>query len=157
MKVIDAESRDIVTVIELLSPTNKVAGSPGRLSFEQKRREVINSPSHRVEIDLLRGKRLVRTPKMVGTSDYLVHISKQGERPRGRLYPVRLSQRLPVIPIPLKSGDDDARLDLQAALDSIYDSAGYDLEIDYQSGPNPPLGGKLAQWADRLLRSKGLR
>ena len=66
-------------------------------------------------------------------------------------------RRLPVIPIPLKPGDPDARLDLQAVLDAAYDRAGYDLEIDYRSEPNPPLGGELAAWADQLLRSKGLR
>ena len=68
----------------------------------------MNSPSHWVEIDLLRGKRLVRVPKKVGSHEYLVHVSKQDQRPRGLLYPIRLPQRLPVIPIPLKASDPDA-------------------------------------------------
>jgi hypothetical protein len=106
---------------------------------------------------LLRGKRLVRVPKKVGSYEYLVHVSRQDQRPRGLLYPIRLSQRLPVIPIPLKGGDPDACLDLQVALDAIYDRAGYDLEIDYRNDPNPPLIGKQAEWAAELLRSKGLR
>ena len=46
--------RLVVTVIEILSPTNKVAGSRGRESYETKRQEVMRSPSHLVEIDLLR-------------------------------------------------------------------------------------------------------
>ena len=100
---------------------------------------------------------MVRVPKRVGRSDYLVHVSKNDMRPRGLLYPIRLPERLPIILIPVKAGDPDARLDLQAALDSIYDRAGYDLDIDYRSEPNPPLSGKLAEWSDRLLRSKGLR
>ncbi len=49
------------------------------------------------------------------------------------------------------------RLDLQAALDAAYDNASYDLEADYRREPNPPLSGKLAKWADQLLKSKGLR
>ncbi len=56
LKVIDVKTRDVVDVIEILSPANKVPGSPGRESFEKKRREVMRSPSHWVEIDLLRGK-----------------------------------------------------------------------------------------------------
>src|SRR5262245_19139833 len=40
LKIIDRRSRDVVTVIEILSPGNKLAGSPGRESFEQKRREI---------------------------------------------------------------------------------------------------------------------
>ena len=63
LKIIDRESRDVVTVIEILSPTNKVPGSPGRESFEEKRREVMHSPSHWVEIDLLRGTRMVPVPE----------------------------------------------------------------------------------------------
>jgi hypothetical protein len=157
LKIIDTQSREVVTYIELLSPANKLPGSPGRDSFMQKRREVMNSASHWVEIDLLRGNRIVPLPKKVRAHEYLVHISKKGMRPRGMLYPIRLPQRLPVIPIPLKAGDPDARLDLQAALDPIYDRAGYDLEIDYRNEPLPPLSGKLAEWADRLLRSKGVR
>jgi hypothetical protein len=157
LKIIDLESRDVVTIIEILSPTNKVPGSPGRKSFEQKRREVMNSPSHSVEIDLLRGKRMVRVPKKIGPHSYLVHVSKQGMRPRGLLYAIRLLPPLPVIPIPLKPRDPDARLDLQAVLDGAYDRAGYDLRIDYRGEPDPPLSDELVAWADQLLRSKGLR
>ena len=157
LNIIDRESRDVVTVIEVLSPTNKIPGSPGRTSFEQKRREVMNSPSHWVEIDLLRGTRMVPIPRKIGEHEYLVHVSRKGLRPRGELFPIRLNQRLPIIPIPLKPGDPDARLDLQSVLDAAYDRAGYDLEIDYQDQPRPPLEGELAAWADQLLRSKGLR
>jgi hypothetical protein len=157
LKVIDRESREVVTVIEILSPTNKVPGSAGRDSFEEKRREVMRSPSHVVEIDLLRGERMVPIPKKIGPHEYLVHVSKKGLRPRGLLYPIRLPRRLPVIPIPLKAGDPDVRLDLQAVLEASYDRAGYDLEIDYRKEPQPPLDAELATWADQLLRSKGLR
>jgi hypothetical protein len=157
LKIIDRDSLEVVTVIEILSLANKMTGSPGGQSFEQKRREIMNSPTHWVEVDLLRGKRMVPVPRKAGPHEYLVHVSKLGLRPRGLLYPIRLSQRLPLIPIPLKPGDPDARLDLQSALDAAYDRAGYDLGIDYRSEPQPPLDGELAGWADQLLRSKGMR
>jgi hypothetical protein len=158
LKVIDRESRDIVTVIEILSPTNKVASSAGRKSFEEKRREVMHSPRHWVEIDLLRGERMVRVPKRkIGRHEYLVHVSKADMRPRGLLYPIRVARRLPVISIPLKSEDPDTGLDLQAVLDAAYDRAGYDMEIDYRKEPEPPLEPELAAWVDGLLKSKGLR
>jgi hypothetical protein len=48
----------------------------------------------------------------------LVHVSPTHRRPLGLVWPIRLSQRLPVIPIPLRAGDDDAPLDLQAVLDT---------------------------------------
>ena len=157
LKVLDRKSRDVVTVIELLSPANKLPNSPGRESFETKRREIMYSPTHWVEIDLLRGKRMVPVPRKVGPHQYLVHISRRSLRPRGQLWGIRLPQRLPIIPIPLKRGDPDGRLDLQEALNAAYDRAGYDMELDYRKQPKPRLEKKLAAWADELLRSKGLR
>ncbi len=112
LQIIDRQSRDVVTIIEILSPSNKVAGSPGRKSFEGKRREVTHTPNHWVEIDLLRGLRLVHIPKKkVSPHEYLVHVSKEDLRPRGLLYPMRLVRRLPVIPIPLRPEDPDSGLD----------------------------------------------
>jgi hypothetical protein len=154
----DRESHRVITVIELLSPANKRPNSSGRKSYEKKRREIYYSPTHLVEIDLLRGNRMVPfLPGKVGPHENLVHVSREKTRPRGGLWGIRLPQRLPVIPIPLKKGDPDGRLDLQAALDSAYDRAQYDLRIDYRKPPRPPLDEKLDAWADELLRSKGLR
>ena len=45
----------IVTSIEILSPSNKKTGSPGREKFLEKQRETLRSETHLVEIDLLRG------------------------------------------------------------------------------------------------------
>jgi Protein of unknown function (DUF4058) len=157
LNVIDVESRDVVTVIEILSPTNKIPGSHGRESYDRKFQEVMYSASHLVEIDLLRGSRTVPLPRTIGTHEYLIDISRKGVRPRGHLYPLRLPRRLPAVPIPLKPGDPDARLDLQALIDQTYDRAGYDLEIDYKKEPDPPLSADMAAWAGQLLRSKGLR
>jgi Protein of unknown function (DUF4058) len=53
----------IVTVIELVSPTNKYAG-PGRVSYVAKQTEVRQSTAHLVEIDLLRtGPHVVAVPE----------------------------------------------------------------------------------------------
>jgi uncharacterized protein DUF4058 len=46
--------RELVTVVELLSPANKYAG-PDREQYLAKRMELPNGPVHLVEIDLLRG------------------------------------------------------------------------------------------------------
>ena len=54
IEIVDRVERLVVTVIEILSPTNKAAGSRGRESYETKRSDVMKSPSHLVEIDLLR-------------------------------------------------------------------------------------------------------
>ena len=94
---------------------------------------------------------------MLPPYEYLVHVSRVEQRPKGLLWPIRLSQRLPVIPIPLRPEDPDASLDLQAVITTAYDRAGYDLSVDYTRDPVPPLTGEWAAWADGLLKAKGLR
>jgi hypothetical protein len=157
LEVIDHEHRGVVAVIEVLSPTNKVPGSRGQASYLRKRQEVMNSPSHLVEIDLLRAGEPVNFRETLPPHDYLVHVSIRDRRPRARAWPIRLRQRLPVVEVPLRPEDRAAPLDLQAVLRSAYDRAGYDATIDYRSEPTPPLSGEDAAWADRLLREKGLR
>jgi hypothetical protein len=54
IEILDRQSgQRIVTVIEVVSPTNKFAG-PGRKSYLAKQEEVLASQAHLVEIDLLR-------------------------------------------------------------------------------------------------------
>ncbi len=159
LQIIDHESRNVVTVIEILSPSNKVPGSPGRKSFE--RRTAGRSCARRVigwKLICSAGFGWCAFPKKkVGPHEYLVHVAKEDLRPRGLLYPIRLAHRRPVIPIPLKPEDPDTGLDLQTVLDAAYDRAGYDLEIDYHKEPEPPLDAELAAWTDQLLRLKRLR
>ena len=157
LEVIDTNQQTVVTVIELLSPTNKIAGSRGRASYEQKRREVMTSTCHFVEIDLLREGDHLHTRELLPPAEYYVHVSRKDRRPKGYVWPIRLSQRLPVIGIPLKESDGDAELDLQGVLATAYERAAYDLQIDYHSEPRPCLSPEYADWANALLVSQGLR
>ncbi len=54
LEVIDMENRQVVTVVEILSPDNKVNRSQGLESFRRSRKSIMKSRSHWVEIDLLR-------------------------------------------------------------------------------------------------------
>lgn len=157
LEVIDTSRNSVVTVIELLSPTKTIAGSRGRASYEQKRREVMTSSSHSVEIDLLRAGDHLHTRELLPKGDYFLHVSRKDRRRKGYVWPILLPQRLPVIGIPLKEGDGDVELDLQSILTTAYDRGAYDLEIDYRSKPTPPLCGEVASWANELLVSNGLR
>jgi hypothetical protein len=156
LEIVDAETRGVVTVIEIVSPSNKVLGSRGRASYQQKRQEILISNIHWVEIDLLRsGERLfARDVDLEG--DYFVHVSSVESRPKGFVWPIFLEQRLPVVRIPLKKPDRDIELDLQAVLDSVYDRSGYDMKLDYRLDPVPPLSDDKASWARQLLQEKRL-
>jgi len=55
IRILDlASGNEVVTVIEVLSPSNKYAGI-GCSLYRQKQQEVLESRAHLVEIDLLRG------------------------------------------------------------------------------------------------------
>ena len=88
VQVLDRLSRRIVTVIELLSPSNKYSGSD-RDQYIAKREEVLRGPAHLVEIDLLRGG--PRLP-VEGLPDcaYCVLVSRSDDRPRVGLWPIGL-------------------------------------------------------------------
>lgn len=147
LHVLDRKSHDVVTVIELLSPSNKTKGSAGRKSFMEKRREVFSSGAHWIEIDLLRaGARTIVLPG-VPVSDYQVFLSRFGDERRGYAWPFSLRDRLPVTAVPLKDGDPDVPLNLQAVLAATIDKGSYETDFDYGSPPPFPVKAEDAAWA----------
>ena len=64
-----------------------------------------------------------------------------------------LADRLPPIPVPLLPGDVDVTLDLQQALTSVYDSNGYDIEIDYSRPPEVAFPPEEEAWAAQRIRA----
>lgn len=148
LEIRDRKTRDLITAIELLSPSNKKLG-PDREQYVAKRRQILNSGVHFVEIDLLRG-----WPRLplddLPDCDYYALVSRAEVRPKVGIWPIRLRDPLPVIPIPLRTPDPDARLDLQAVLQRLYDAAGYADDI-YTGQPQPPLHPADAAWAREIL------
>lgn len=155
----------LVTVIELLSPTNKEAGSKGWELYRRKQEEILRSDVHLVEIDLLRGGEYILAPpyhklkERVGTGwHYMVSISRADLPYDFLLYPRTVRDRLPRIPVPLAIGDRDAVLDLQAVFNQCYEDGAYEDMVDYrQEPPPPPFSAEDAAWIDQLLKEKGRR
>jgi hypothetical protein len=147
LEIRDSKTRRLVTVIELLSPTNK-RPSDDRQRYLAKRAGLLRSEAHFVEIDLLRG-----WPRMPfdepPSGDYCVLVSRVEDRPRAEFWPIGLRERLPVIPVPLQDPDPDAALDLQAVLHRVYDAAYY-RDYIYVGAPWPPLSDEDADWARRV-------
>ena len=104
----DTRTREVITVIELLSPSNKLGDN--RVQYLRKRRQLLRSATHFVEIDLLRGG-----PRMpvggVRRSDYRVMVSRQPDRPNVQVWRIGLRDLLPPLPIPVRSGEPDLRLE----------------------------------------------
>jgi hypothetical protein len=161
IQIIDSSSGGrVVTVIDFLSPSNKVPGE-GQDLYLQKQQELKASRTNLVEIDLTRaGKRvlavpLARVPPSHRTT-YQVCV-RRGSKPRHfEVYRFPLGDRLPAIRIPLRETDADVALDLQGLIDQCYRTGRYD-RIDYSAELTPSLDPEDAAWADELLRGRGLR
>ncbi len=153
VEIRDVAGRRLVTAIELLSPTNK--RGEGEAEYAEKRQELLRSPSHLLEIDLLRSGNRFPLRGPLPSVPYFVFLSRAGRRPKIEVWPIALDQPLPTVPVPLLDGDPDAVLDLQRALQTVYDIVGYDLAIDYRQPPAVPLAPDQQAWADELLRAAG--
>jgi hypothetical protein len=162
LEVRDPETHQVVTVLEILSPTNKRRGE-GREAYLEKRIHILSSRTNLVEIDLLRGgDRMPAWPHGRPNSDpipgdYRVLVSRSGRRPQADLYPFTVRDPVPAFPLPLRPDDEEPRVDLQTLLRELYDRAAYDLRLNYRAEPLPPLREPDAAWAGDLLRRHGLR
>jgi hypothetical protein len=156
VEIIDRLSRAVVTVIEILSPTNKLNGSYGRESYQGKRREVLSSASHLIEIDLLRGGVRMSIQEPPPDFDYVVHVSRAEGKMRRleHFWAIPLQSPLVVVPVPLKTGDADAKLDLQLLLETAYDDGAFDLKINYSGDPVPTLTPEQSTWAKELIAQR---
>lgn len=136
LEIRDSRSREVITVIELLSPFNKRPGAQGYAAFQEKRRRVMASPTHWLEIDLLRKGE--RPAEVAGQSDYYA-LLKRGNRLRPyEVWFFSLRDPLPTVAVPLRSPDEDLALDLQAILSGVYGRARYGENLDYSADPPPP-------------------
>lgn len=150
----EARGDQVITVLEILSPTNKLPGE-GRRQYEQKRLALLGTRTHLVEIDLLRSGEPMPMVGYGGHSDYRVLVSRAEKRPLADLWPFSVREPIPSFHVPLQPTDDEPSLDLNRLLHDLYDRAGYDLRIDYSGAAEPPLSGEDAAWAAALLRAGG--
>lgn len=68
------------------------------------------------------------------------------------VWPLQLSENLPILPVPLKSPDLDVSLDLPRTIATLDDEAGYDLSINYTEAPPPPaLSEQEQEWVCSLV------
>jgi hypothetical protein len=150
LEIRDVETGAVITAIEVLSPTNKRTGI-GRNTYNTKRQAILGSQTHLVEIDLLRDGKGMDVVGTLPLSDYRILVSKSADRPKGWLYAFDVTQPIPVIAIPLRSGEPDMRLDLQELFNRMYEQARFGLSIDYSQPPEPPLKEEIQTWAEGLV------
>jgi hypothetical protein len=154
---------DLVTVIKVLSPTNKTSLS-GRNEYRAKQRDLLAAGVNLVEIDLVRqGDHVIAAqeeflrPAKQGETRYLI-CAVRGDWPNRReLYYCPLQDALPTIRIPLRPSDPDVPLALQPLIDRVY-RTGRCWHLNHQSNPPGPAWSEAEnQWLDERLRLVGLR
>ena len=155
IEIRDTANRQLVTAIEVLSPTNK--RGDGRQEYLAKRRRILLSTAHLLEIDLLRQGQRVPMQKPLPAAPYFIFLSRAEKRPLTEIWPISLKEPLPVVPIPLLPADADVVLDMQQVFTMTYELLGYDLALDYTKPPDIPLPKAEVAWAETLLRTAGLR
>lgn len=121
IKILDMRHRTLVTPVEFLSPTNKKG--KGRVLYLRKRRRLLLSSTHLLEIDLQRRGKRVPMADPLPSASYFLFLNRAGKRPETEVWPIELDQPLPRVPVPLLAGDDDVELDVQEAFRATYDLA----------------------------------
>ena len=156
---IEDEDRTVITVVELVSPTNK-EGARARRAYVEKRERSLAASINVVEIDLTR--RGDRTPVLPGVvadhapsveADYLGFVGRTEEALTWEVYPIALDEPLPPINVPLRYGEDDVVLELQPPIERTCRMMG---TARYSRPLVPPLPDRWRAWAARRLRALGI-
>jgi hypothetical protein len=155
VKIVDGMGKHVITVIEVLSPSNKMPGDD-RDAYLAKRGEYLAGGASFIEINLLRGgKQSPMGKPLPPRSDYSVVVSQAAEFPRAGIWPIGLRDRLPSIPVPLAAGERPLKVDLQVCHDLACRDGQYDRDIDYLAAPPlPPLNRTDEAWLRDVLKQK---
>ena len=125
-------------MIEILSPANK--HGKGFEKYVQKRASLLQTSTHLLELDLLRGGE--RIPLFGGElppAPYYIFLSRFTRRPHTSVWPVQLWKPLPTVPVPLLPPDPDVPLALQPAIEACFEIVRYhERLLDYSQPPPPP-------------------
>lgn len=142
-----------VTVLELMSPANKLTGR-GRDTYLEKRTEILRTRTNLVEVDLLRAGEPMPVVGPPVVRDYRILVSRGSRRPRAQLYAWSLRQAIPTFVLPLLKDDAEPTVDLGSVLHALYDRARFDLRLDYTQPPVSTLADDDTAWATSLVASR---
>lgn len=155
LKILDSGDRRVVTVLELLSPTNKKPGEHYE-EYLAKREEYFASGVNLVEVNLLRAGKNPPLGEMEGeVLQYYILVCRARDLPRAAIWPFTVRDPLPDFSIPLRPGEE-IPFNLKPCLERAYQEARYDREINYARPPEPPFPGENAGWVRETAKIAGL-
>ena len=149
IEILKLPDLELVTVIEVLSPTNKLGG--GREDYLNKRREFLNRPVHFVELDLLLGGHRLPMRAERPLDQFVAMVSRFERRPKAEVYTWSLREALPQIPIPLSAPDPDVLLEFAPPFVMAYERGFYSRILEYNQPL--PFAPEYQSLADALTKS----
>ncbi len=145
----------LVTSIEVLSPSNKRENSEGWELYLRKRQAQLLGAANLVEIDLLRGGQRMPMLDPWPNSPYTLLVSRMKSIiPRCHVWPAFSLRPLPTIPVPLAKPDADVPLNLQPMIEAIYERSRYFHSIDYSKPLDLPASAEEIAWMQEHLQKQ---
>jgi hypothetical protein len=148
IEVFRRPGRQLVAVLELLSPSNKL--EPGRRDYLAKRNALMVQAVHLVELDLLVGGYRLPMEEPLPVGNYYPFVARSDRRPDCDVFAWTIRDRLPTIPIPLMAPDPDVRVDLSSVYGLAYDRGRYARSIDYRAPLTVSLSAADIEWAEKV-------
>ena len=148
IEILHGPDRNLVAVLELLSPTNKEPA--GRTEYLAKRNAVLRQAVHLVELDLLVGGTRPPLLKSWPKGDYHYLVSRCEARPDSQIYSWTVREALPKVPTPLRTSNLDVQVDLAAVFTTAYDRGRFGRRIRYGLPCPAELGNADRLWAEEL-------
>ena len=150
IEILRYPGRKPVSIIELLSPTNKTGD--GALEYRLKRRKTIRRKIHLIEFDfLLAGQRLPMDAALP-RGDYYAFVARADRRPDCDVYAWTIRDRMPTIPVPLLRKDPEVMLDLVEVFATTYERGRYARQIDYSAPLTLVRKPEDRAWAEGIAR-----
>jgi hypothetical protein len=153
VRIVEPATRRVITVIEFLSPANKIG--EGLERYRDKRDSYLEEGIHVVEVDLVRRGdwRGLLAPYRCSSADNSTYrvIIRRADRGTADLYPAAMDKSLPSIAIPLRPADEDVPLPLQPLIDAAYSSGRCHMLLDYAVFPEPPFSPAEAGYIASVL------
>jgi hypothetical protein len=153
LEIWHSPDRRLVTVVELLSPTNQ--GGAGRREYLAKRNALIRQEINLVELDFLVSGRRLPMEQPLPPGDYYALVARGERMPDCDVYAWTVRDPIPAIPIPLLHPDPDIEVQLGPIFADVYRRARYQRSIDYKAPLALPLSPDGLDWAERLARAAG--
>lgn len=153
IEIIRLRDAHVVTLVEVLSPKNKLG--EGRGVYTEKRNRILQrSEVSLVEIDLLRAGRRIELEEPLPAAHYYAFVSRADRRPFCNVYAWNVREALPTVPIPLLPDSPDASADLGKAVVVAYERGRYGKLIRYgERPPTPAFSVSDAEWLASRVRS----